>query len=279
LPAGNLYLVPVPIGNLRDITLRALEILQKVEIIAAEDTRITRSLLSHYQIKSGRLISLHKYNEKKRIPEILELLEQGKDIAVVSDAGSPGISDPASLLVQEAIDHQINIIPLPGATAIIPALTASGFNTESFLFLGFLPLTAKHRKEKLSLIKNSIHTVILYEAPHRIKRTLTELSEYIDNRRICLAREITKIYEEFIRGNIQDIITNYNIKEKGEFVIVIEGNKRSEQIDRTEINQYIEELLGQGLSSKTIAQMVANRFRISANSAYSMVLKLKGGNL
>ncbi|HQC58237.1 MAG TPA: 16S rRNA (cytidine(1402)-2'-O)-methyltransferase [Candidatus Syntrophosphaera thermopropionivorans] len=279
MPAGNLYLVPVPIGNLRDITLRALEILQKVEIIAAEDTRITRSLLSHYQIKSGRLISLHKYNEKKRIPEILELLEQGKDIAVVSDAGSPGISDPASLLVQEAIDHQINIIPLPGATAIIPALTASGFNTESFLFLGFLPLTTKHRKEKLTLIKNSIHTVILYEAPHRIKRTLTELSEYIDNRRICLAREITKIYEEFIRGNIQDIITNFNIKEKGEFVIVIEGNKRSEQIDRTEINQYIEELLGQGLSSKTIAQMVANRFRISANSAYSMVLKLKGGNL
>jgi len=279
LPAGNLYLVPVPIGNLRDITLRALEILRKVEIIAAEDTRNTRSLLSHYQIKSGRLISLHKYNEKKRIPEILELLEQGKDIAVVSDAGSPGISDPASLLVQEAIDHQINIIPLPGATAIIPALTASGFNTESFLFLGFLPLTNKHRKEKLALIKNSIHTVILYEAPHRIKRTLTELSEYIDNRRICLAREITKIYEEFIRGNIQDIITNYNIKEKGEFVIVIEGNKRSEQIDRTEINQYIEELLGQGLSSKTIAQMVANRFRISANSAYSMVLKLKGGNL
>ena len=276
MPAGNLYLVPVPIGNLRDITLRALEILRKVEIIAAEDTRITRSLLSHYQIKSGRLISLHKYNEKKRIPEILELLEQGKDIAVVSDAGSPGISDPASLLVQEAIDHQINIIPLPGATAIIPALTASGFNTESFLFLGFLPLTAKHRKEKLSLIKNSIHTVILYEAPHRIKRTLTELSEYIDNRRICLAREITKIYEEFIRGNIQDIITNFNIKEKGEFVIVIEGNMRSEQIDRTEINQYIEELLGQGLSSKTIAQMVANRFRISANSAYSMVLKLKG---
>ena len=279
MPAGNLYLVPVPIGNLRDITLRALEILRKVEIIAAEDTRNTRSLLSHYQIKSGRLISLHKYNEKKRIPEILELLEQGKDIAVVSDAGSPGISDPASLLVQEAIDHQINIIPLPGATAIIPALTASGFNTESFLFLGFLPLTNKHRKEKLALIKNSIHTVILYEAPHRIKRTLTELSEYIDNRRICLAREITKIYEEFIRGNIQDIITNYNIKEKGEFVIVIEGNKRSEQIDRTEINQYIEELLGQGLSSKTIAQMVANRFRISANSAYSMVLKLKGGKL
>lgn len=279
MPAGNLYLVPVPIGNLRDITLRALEILRKVEIIAAEDTRNTRSLLSHYQIKSGRLISLHKYNEKKRIPEILELLEQGKDIAVVSDAGSPGISDPASLLVQEAIDHQINIIPLPGATAIIPALTASGFNTESFLFLGFLPLTNKHRKEKLTLIKNSIHTVILYEAPHRIKRTLTELSEYIDNRRICLAREITKIYEEFIRGNIQDIITNFNIKEKGEFVIVIEGNKRSEQIDRTEINQYIEELLGQGLSSKTIAQMVANRFRISANSAYSMVLKLKGGNL
>ena len=279
MPAGNLYLVPVPIGNLRDITLRALEILRKVEIIAAEDTRNTRSLLSHYQIKSGRLISLHKYNEKKRIPEILELLEQGKDIAVVSDAGSPGISDPASLLVQEAIDHQINIIPLPGATAIIPALTASGFNTESFLFLGFLPLTNKHRKEKLALIKNSIHTVILYEAPHRIKRTLTELSEYIDNRRICLAREITKIYEEFIRGNIQDIITNYNIKEKGEFVIVIEGNKRSEQIDRTEINQYIEELLGQGLSSKTIAQMVANRFMISANSAYSMVLKLKGGNL
>jgi len=276
LPAGNLYLVPVPIGNLRDITLRALEILQKVEIIAAEDTRITRSLLSHYQIKSGRLISLHKYNEKKRIPEILELLEQGKDIAVVSDAGSPGISDPASLLVQEAIDHQINIIPLPGATAIIPALTASGFNTESFLFLGFLPLTNKHRKEKLALIKNSIHTVILYEAPHRIKRTLTELSEYIDNRRICLAREITKIYEEFIRGNIQDIVTNFNIKEKGEFVIVIEGKKRSEQINRTEINQYIEELLGQGLSSKTIAQMVANRFMISANSAYSMVLKLKG---
>ena len=276
MPAGNLYLVPVPIGNLRDITLRALEILKKVEIIAAEDTRITRSLLSHYQIKSGRLISLHKYNEKKRIPEILELLEQGKDIAVVSDAGSPGISDPASLLVQEAIDHQINIIPLPGATAIIPALTASGFNTESFLFLGFLPLTNKHRKEKLALIKNSIHTVILYEAPHRIKRTLTELSEYIDNRRICLAREITKIYEEFIRGSIQDMITQFNIKEKGEFVIVVEGKRRSEEIDTSEINQYIKELLGQSLSSKIIAQKVADRFGISTNRAYSMVLKLKG---
>ena len=276
MPAGNLYLVPVPIGNLRDITLRALEILKKVEIIAAEDTRITRSLLSHYQIKSGRLISLHKYNEKKRIPEILELLEQGNDIAVVSDAGSPGISDPASLLVQDAISHQINIIPLPGATAIIPALTASGFNTESFLFLGFLPLINKHRKEILNLVKNSTHTVILYEAPHRIKKTLTELAEYIDNRRICLAREITKIYEEFIRGSIQDMITQFNIKEKGEFVIVVEGKRRSEEIDTSEINQYIKELLGQSLSSKIIAQKVADRFGISTNRAYSMVLKLKG---
>jgi len=276
LPTGNLYLVPVPIGNLKDITLRALEVLKKVEVIAAEDTRITRSLLSHYQIKSGRLISLHKYNEKKRIPEILELLEQGNDIAVVSDAGSPGISDPASLLVQEAIEHQINIIPLPGATAIIPALTASGFNTDNFLFLGFLPLINKHRKEKLNLVNNSVHTVILYEAPHRIKKTLTELSEYIDNRRICIAREITKIYEEFIRGSIQDIITQFNIKEKGEFVIVIEGKKPSEEIDITEINQYIKELLGQSISSKTIAQKVADKFGISANSAYSMVLKLKG---
>lgn len=276
MPTGNLYLVPVPIGNLKDITLRALEVLKKVEVIAAEDTRITRSLLSHYQIKSGRLISLHKYNEKKRIPEILELLEQGNDIAVVSDAGSPGISDPASLLVQEAIEHQINIIPLPGATAIIPALTASGFNTDNFLFLGFLPLINKHRKEKLNLVNNSVHTVILYEAPHRIKKTLTELSEYIDNRRICIAREITKIYEEFIRGYLQDIVANFNIKEKGEFVLVIEGKKSHLKLDMTEINQYIEELLGQNLSSKIIAKKVSDRFGISSNSAYSMVLKLKG---
>ncbi|MCB5257604.1 MAG: 16S rRNA (cytidine(1402)-2'-O)-methyltransferase [Candidatus Cloacimonadaceae bacterium] len=276
MPYGNLYLVPVPIGNLKDITLRALEVLKKVEIIAAEDTRTTHLLLSHYQIKSSRLISLHKYNEKKRIPEILELLKQGNDIAIVSDAGSPGISDPASLLVQSAINEQINIIPLPGANAIIPALTASGLNTDNFLFLGFLPLITKRRKEKLNLIKNSEFTIVLYEAPHRIKKTLTELSEFIGNRRICIAREITKLYEEFIRGYLQDIVANFNIKEKGEFVLVIEGKKSHLKLDMTEINQYIEELLGQNLSSKIIAKKVSDRFGISSNSAYNMVLKLKG---
>ena len=268
-----LFLVPVPIGNLGDISLRALETLKKAELIACEDTRKTRFLLEHHGIKPARLLSLHKYNEKKRLGEILALLKDGKDVAVVSDAGSPGISDPAIILVQAAIEEGIQIVPLPGATALIPALTASGLDTSSFLFLGFLPQKQKDLRARLEQIKNSAHTVVLYEAPHRLKQTLEELFSVCGNRNICLAREISKLHEEFIRGSLEDLLADYDVTEKGEFVILIEAAPAQPDASDEEIIAFLE---SQGTqSAKDLALQAVERFGIGANRAYQLVLKTR----
>ena len=219
--SGKLYIVATPIGNLEDITLRALRILKEVDLIAAEDTRQTLKLLNHFEITKP-LISYHRHNEEIKSNILIEKLLNGENIALVSDAGTPGICDPGEEVIKRAIDENIEVIPIPGACAMVNALIASGLDTNEFNFLGFLPLNKKLRKEKLEEIKISKKTIILYEAPHKMKSTLEDLKNILENRKIVLARELTKIHEEFIRKNIDEILNEID-NLKGEGQIVTEG--------------------------------------------------------
>ncbi|GMM65458.1 ribosomal RNA small subunit methyltransferase I [Clostridium butyricum] len=222
---GKLYLVPTPIGNLKDITLRALEVLKESDIIAAEDTRQTLKLLNHFEIKKP-LISYHKFNEQSKGNEIIELLLEGKNIALVSDAGTPGISDPGSVIVGKCINENIDFEVLPGATAITTALVYSGLDTTKFLFRGFLPRENKDRRVITDELLNSQETLIFYEAPHRLLDTLSYLMDVFGDRKIAVCRELTKLYEEIFRGNLSGAIQNFvNNKPRGEFVLVLEGKK------------------------------------------------------
>lgn len=224
---GVLYVVPTPIGNLEDITLRALHVLKEVTVIAAEDTRTTKFLLDHYQIQK-QLISFYSHNEAVRVPQIIQRLLNGDSVALVSDAGTPGISDPAHSIITAAIASNIRIIPLPGATAFVPALIASGMSTHEFVFAGFLP-HKKGRKTKMERLRDEERTIILYESVHRIEKTLQELFECFGDRNIMIGRELTKKFEELIRGTLYSILHNYTLRSiKGEFVLVIEGkNERA----------------------------------------------------
>ena len=203
--AGNLYLVATPIGNLEDITLRALKILKEVDFIAAEDTRHTLKLLNHFNI-SKPLISYYKQTEKSKSKVLIEKLLDNKNIALVSDAGTPGISDPGEEIVREAVNNNIKVIPIPGACALVNALIASGMRTKEFIFIGLLSSLKKDKKEKLEEIKNETRTIILYEAPHKLKNTLEMILEILGDRNLVLARELTKIHEEFIRGKVSEIL-------------------------------------------------------------------------
>lgn len=266
---GNLYIVATPIGNLEDITLRAVRILKEVDIIAAEDTRHTLKLLNHLEI-SKPLISYHRHNEKEKSNDLLEKLQNGKNIALVSDAGTPGICDPGEEIIKKCIDLNINVIPIPGPCAMINALVASGINTNEFNFLGFLPLNKKLRKNKLEEIESSNKTIIIYEAPHKLLSTLKDLKNIIKNRKIVLAREITKIHEEFIRSNIDDLIEkSENIK--GEIILIIEGNNNIEIINKF-LNMTIEEhykfYSEQGLEKKEIIKKIAKDRNINKNEIY-----------
>lgn len=219
---GTLYIVATPIGNLDDITLRAIKVLKEVDLIAAEDTRHTLKLLNHLEI-SKTLISYHRHNEEDRQDIIIEKLKDGKNVAIVSDAGTPGICDPGEVIIKKCIEENIKIIPIPGACAFVNALICSGLDTTEFEFLGFLPLNKNNRKEKLEQIKKSSKTLILYEAPHKLKETLKNLKDIIENRKIVLARELTKIHEEFIRKDIDELIEIADDL-KGEIVLIIEKN-------------------------------------------------------
>lgn len=275
MAAGSVYLVPVPIGNLGDITLRALETLKRVKLIAAEDTRNTRFLLSHYQIPYPRILSLHKYNEKSRGPELLEQLEAGLDIAVVSDAGSPGISDPAMLFVQLALSHGIRVEALPGATALIPALTASGLDCSLFQFLGFLPVKGKARTAALSQIRDYPYLSVVYEAPHRLRKSLEDIYIACGDRKVCIAREISKLYEEYVRGTLKDIVQDYQITEKGEFVLILEGKAAQESADPAEVESFIQKELEAGTGARELATRVSGVFGLNRNQAYALVLAQK----
>jgi 16S rRNA (cytidine1402-2'-O)-methyltransferase len=221
---GTLYLVSTPIGNLKDITYRAVEILSTVDLIAAEDTRHAAILLKHYNIPIPTT-SYFDFNKERKTPGLIEKLLSGDSIAVISDAGTPGISDPAFYIVREAIRHDITIEAIPGATAFVPALIISGLPTDRFIFEGFLP-PKKGRQSRLKALSEEIRTIIIYESPKKLTTTLHDLRQHLGNRRIAIARELTKKFEQIYRGTLEDITENPSvIKLKGEFVIIIEGNK------------------------------------------------------
>ena len=229
IQSGTLYLVATPIGNLEDITYRAVKVLKSVDLIAAEDTRKTKILLDHYIIDKP-MMSYYSYNEKARAPQLVDKLLAGASIALVSDAGTPGISDPAFYIVQQALLHGIPIIPIPGPTAFISALIASGLPTDRFVFEGFLP-QKKGRKTKFESLKYESRTIILYESPHRIIKTLADIQTYFGNRNVVVARELTKKFEEIVRGPIQSVHSELEEKEpRGEYVVIIQGASKNSDI-------------------------------------------------
>lgn len=220
---GSLYIVATPIGNLEDMTIRAINTLKEVDMIAAEDTRQTQKLLNHFQINTAT-ISYHEHSREQREQEILSMLIAGKNIALVSDAGLPAISDPGQELVARCVAEEIAVIPIPGVNAALSALVVSGISTTSFLFLGFLPRESKKRKEQLQLYREQRDTLLFYEAPHRIKDMLSDIAEVFGNRRVMIARELTKRYEEMIHGTVDELISLCEEnKLKGEITVVVEG--------------------------------------------------------
>ncbi|MEA1964328.1 MAG: 16S rRNA (cytidine(1402)-2'-O)-methyltransferase [Candidatus Aerophobetes bacterium] len=220
---GCLYPVGTPIGNLKDITLRALEVLKDVDLIASEDTRRTRKLLSHYDIHTP-LISFYEHNELERIPSVIKQIKEGKNIALVSNAGMPGISDPGCSLIKEAVREGIRVVAVPGPTALVSTLVSSGFSTREFVFEGFLGRKRSMRLNRLKRLKDEKRTIIIYEAPHRIKKVLPEIKEILGDRRIAVGREITKKFEEILRGRVGEIEKIFEKrKPQGEFTLVIEG--------------------------------------------------------
>jgi 16S rRNA (cytidine1402-2'-O)-methyltransferase len=273
-----LYLVATPIGNLEDITLRALRVLKEVNLIACEDTRHTRKLLDHFGLHKPT-ISYHDHNEFSRTEELTARLSQGESIALVTDAGTPGISDPAYRLVVAAIEHDISVIPIPGATALIAGLIASGLPTDAFLFIGFLPAKRHARREKLEAVRAVRETLILYEAPHRIRETLLEAQAVLGNRRAALGREITKLHEQFLRGALSEISAQLQAQEpRGEITLVIAG--ASENIEQrlpiTEaLTTQLEQLMNAGSSRNDALKQLAKMRGLSKKEAYRLLLEEK----
>ena len=275
--SGKLYLVATPIGNLEDITFRAINVLKNVDIIAAEDTRHTLKLLNFYEINKP-LISYHRHNEKVKSDILINKLLEGNNIAVVTDAGTPGISDPGEEIVKQAIKNNIEIIPIPGACALINALISSGLNTKEFVFYGFLPLNKKNRKNLLDRIKREDKTVIVYEAPHKLIKTLEEILENIGDINCVIAKEITKIHEEFIRNKITEILNSLQNKEyiKGEYIILLDlnsnRNKETDDITNKSIEEQYEFYKSQGIDKKVIIKKIAKNKNLPRNEIYQMFI-------
>ena len=261
-----LYVVPTPIGNMEDITIRAINILKEVDIIFAEDTRVTKQLLNHFSINK-KLISSHLYNEQTNEGKEIEYLKQGKNIAVVSDRGTPVISDPGFILIKNAIKEGFNVVCLPGPTALIPALVMSGFGEGPFTFYGFLNSKETKRKQELEELKKSKYTIIFYEAPHRIEKTLKNILEIFGNRQIAIAREISKKYEEIIRGSIQEIINNVQ-EIKGEIVIVVEGNHEVTTYENLPLKKHVELYIEDGMTPNDAIKKVAKERNIPKSEVY-----------
>ncbi len=268
---GVIFLVPVPIGNLRDITLRALDVLASAKLIACEDTRKTSFLLSEHHIPIPKLISFHKFNERSREDLLFRHLESGEDLVIVSDAGSPAISDPASSIVRSAIERNIEIVALPGPTALIPAFSVSGLGEGKFQFLGFLPAKNKERAAILELLKSYPYPSVIYESVHHLKATLEVLYAALGERRVSISREISKLFEECIRGSISEIIANFAITEKGEFVIVLDG---AEPCKKPFPNPEAETMLltYKDIHSKELADTMAVHFGITKKEAYTFII-------
>ena len=275
---GKLYLVATPIGNLEDISYRAINTLKNVDLIAAEDTRHTLKLLNYYEI-SKPLISYHRHNEEIKSDILISKLLDGQDIAIVTDAGTPGISDPGEEIVKEAIANNIEIISIPGACALINALICSGLNTKNFAFYGFLPLNKKNRKNVLDRISKEDKTIILYEAPHKLIKTLEDILENIGDVACVIAKELTKIHEEFIRNKISILLNEFKRKEaiKGEYIILLDLNEnnliKEDDIACKTIEEQYKFYASQGINKKEIIKQIAKNKNVPKNEIYKLFIK------
>lgn len=266
----TLYLIPTPIGNMDDITLRAIKTLESVEVIFAEDTRVTGLLLKHLNIKK-KLISNHNYNEEKNLDKLIEYLISGKDVGVATDRGTPGISDPGFGLVKYAIKNNYNVVGLPGPTALIPALITSGIDNSSFLFYGFLSSKNAKQIKELEELKTIKSTLIFYESPHRIEKTVENIGKVFGNREMSISREISKKFEEIYRGTSNSILKEIT-EPKGEFVIVVSGNNEIEKIDLP-INHQINDLINIGYDKMEAIKTVAKKNKIPKSEVYANYIK------
>jgi 16S rRNA (cytidine1402-2'-O)-methyltransferase len=276
MSAGVLYIVATPIGNLEDIAARALRILREVDLIAAEDTRQTRKLLSRYEIATP-LTSYHDSVEASKAPVLIEQIKAGKNIALVSDAGTPMLSDPGARLVRGAVEAGIRIIPVPGPSALTAALSASGLSVERFVFEGFLPAKRTERRERLRLLRDEQRTLFFFEAPHRVQETLGDILEILGDRQMVLAREITKIHEEFLRGAVSEMIAESERRRlKGEITLIVSGSSEAEPAPRELLEADIQALRQNGLRIKEIAQLLGEKYRLPRKEVYRIALGTKG---
>ena len=273
---GVLYIVSTPLGNLEDITIRAINTLKSVDMIAAEDTRHTKKLLSHYGINT-RLISCHEHNENERSSLFITKLNGGSSIALVTDAGTPSISDPGFRLVRNVLDEGISIVPVPGVSAAITALCVSGLSTDSFVFIGFLPRKKRRRIDHLTELIDEKKTLIFYESPRRVFDCLEEIREIFGDRKAVLCREMTKIHEEFIRGNISEILQTLSMREqvKGECTLVISGAETKKMSLGTLDDEIREKILLRNISASALAKELSVKYDISKNEIYNKILNIK----
>jgi 16S rRNA (cytidine1402-2'-O)-methyltransferase len=269
---GILYIVATPIGNLEDITLRALRVLKEVDVIAAEDTRHTQILLSRHDIHTP-LTSYHEHNEKTKAQELVTRLARGQNIALVSDAGTPAISDPGFRLVVQAIRAGVRIIPIPGASALTAVLSASGLPTDRFVFEGFLPAKKRQRRERLQTLRDESRTLIFYEAPHRLKDALGDIHELLGNRQAVLAREVSKIHEEFLRGPVSELVHALGSGDiRGEVTLIISGAAAPHRVDADRLQAEIRQLKDRGLRVKEIAEVLGEKFGYPKKEIYRLAL-------
>lgn len=279
--SGKLYLIPTPIGNLKDITLRALETLKSVDLIACEDTRQSLKLLNHFGIKKT-LVSYHKHNENGKSEDIIKRLLEGQNIAIISDAGTPGISDPGAVIAKRCIEENIEFEVYPGATAITTALVYSGLDTDKFIFVGFLSRENKDRKETMNSLVDRQETIILYEAPHRIQSTLSFIREVLGNRRIAVCKELTKLHETILRGTVDECIKYYEANApRGEYVIVISGKSKEEIIEEKKlqweeltVEEHIMKFINEGKNKKEAVKLVAKERGLHKSEIYKYSLDL-----
>jgi len=275
---GTLFIVATPVGNLEDITFRAVKILKEVDIILAEDTRHSKKLLLHYDIGT-RLVSCHEHNEANKTPGILNNLKKGLDIALISDAGTPTISDPGYKLVTYAAKEGINIVPVPGCCASIAAISAAGLPTDSFLFLGFLPRKKAKQRHSLEVVKNQTATLIFYESPKRVKSLISNIIFILGDRQACLAREITKIHEEFIRDKLSVILNKLEGKNniKGECSLIVQGCLKEKKIELEKLEEIVKKrLLINDSGTSYLAGQISKEFNIPKSRIYDMILKIQG---
>ncbi|MXZ48871.1 MAG: 16S rRNA (cytidine(1402)-2'-O)-methyltransferase [Candidatus Dadabacteria bacterium] len=273
---GKLFVVSTPIGNLEDITLRAVNVLKDCDVIACEDTRNTKKLLTRYGIETP-LTSYHEHNEVEKSPKLLERLKDGKDVALVSDAGTPSVSDPGWRLVNLSIENNIEVVPIPGPSAVLSALVVSGLPTDSFLFLGFFPKTIGKKKELLKDVKSYPYTMVFYESARRLSRTLSLMLEILGDRNICIAREMTKLYEEVIRGSVSEVVSILSKKEsiKGEVTIVLEGNGEGRgEISIEEVQRTLRAMKESGTALSDAVRTVCESSGALKNSVYRIALEI-----